>query len=350
MTPLYIPLTNVAGAVTSGKATLDLPRTWRYKTILLKIATTGTPANLPAVVTTITLKVDNRPQRIREAYQINQLNLKNSVGSAIQTNYVVALSTLEAYWSPGSLVAWTVSSAGAINGFVGVDGIFKNLAGKTTALPSGSVVYLPYCFSENFRKSYTAGDAMALPTFNKDGRPIFGSVQMEIQLGASAAAANAISASAEVDLIPLEFSRPGNPTVPMMSKWATYVGTSVASSEITINNLPRSQDQAFQALYLFTDSFLGAITTNVASCKVKANNTLYFDSVSKVEADLIDIRNGSNHAAQYASRYDISLDADDRVNSALALGNISEFTVTPLFGAGTAGIFHLAYDCYGPLW
>lgn len=347
MTPFYIPLTNVAGAVTSGKATLDLPLTWRYKTVLLKFATTGTPANLPAVVSTITLKINNRPQRIREAYQINQINLKNSSGFAPQLG-IAAVN--DAIATPGSLSAWTVSSAGVINGYVGVDGIFKNLAGKTTALPSGSFVYLPYCFAEIFRKNYTAGDAMSLPTFNAAGKPIFGSVQLEVQLGASAAAANALSASAEVDLVPLEMSRPGNPTVPMLSKWATYVGTSVASSEITINNLPRSTDQAFQALYFWTDSFLGAITTPVASCKVKANNTLILDGASKVESDLRDIRCELSYAALSANRYDISFDADDRVNSALNLGTISEFTVSPTFGAGTAGIFHLGYDSYGPLW
>ena len=357
MTPSIVSLTNIAGAIAGQRATLELPQTYRYKNVTLIFPSTQTTANTIAdVVTTITMKINGTPQRIREAYQINRLNVL--FGDPIPAPTGIA-AVNDAVAHASDAVAWTFTSGGLLSGYVGADGYFKNLAGKTTALAANSEIHLPIFFSEPFRKSSLVEDAMALPTFNKAGNKLFGSVTFEVLLASKAGASSALNAIAEVDYVPMEFSNPASPNQVLLSKWQTYSFTAPSSnSEVTLNQLPRIPNQGYQGLYLFTEGALYngglvmTVSTNPAiiSAKLRVNNTQVFDGLTNGQNDLRNVRLGMCFAGLDAKSFPLVLDADDRVNSALNVGDSQEFVFTPKFGTvGTAGTAQLAYDLYGPL-
>lgn len=359
MTPITVPLSNIAGAIAGARATIELPQTYRYKNVVLKFTNTQTNATtLADVVGTITLKINGTPQRQREAYQINRLNMLFTASHPPLTG----IATLgDAISPPAEAVAWTFTSGGLLSGYVGADGYFKNLAGKnvTTTLAANSEIHLPIFFDEPYRKSSLAGDAMSLPTFDSKGNRLFGSVTLEINLASKAGAANAVTATAEVDYVPLELSNPASPNQLLLSKWGVYTFQAPASNnEVTINQLPRLPGQLYQGLYLFTEGALygGALamttSTNPAiiSSKLRYNSNLLFDGFTNAENDARNLRAGMNLGATVPTSYELVLDNDDRVNSALAVGNAQEWVFTPKFGTvGTAGTAQLAYDLYGPL-
>jgi hypothetical protein len=280
-----IQLRDITGVAAGGTATINCPKGWRYRRIILALQDSGVGnTNAPAVsaITSGDLQVILGSKVIRRltGTQLDYLNTQN-----------------------GSQYA-SYGVAGAGNG--------------------GGITYLPIFYEEPWRKRADFQNGLACETGWLDQNGVF---QIKVPIAAGTTTP-VLGALAIVD----GFSS-GKPN-PVMKMYSDDANTASATLDLANIFQGAPASDLVESISLFDPSDSNAQSKQVIKARLILNGQVVLDDVTN--AQMIDLLKGADMNPTVGA-YNIVLDHDDLFESLRSVGSISASQLTVTLAAASAG-------------
>jgi len=294
----------------------------------------------------VTVLANGTPERTRQLNQIfgatglNALNDKNNSGTV-------------QYFQAGAAVTAVVTGItyGALPVLIGSIQDVAIQAALANNTATTAVFGLPFLFSEDYRKSYKASLAMALPTgisangttiTSNIGGVIFQFAMQPVTGAAGTFSAATIAANIEYDN---NFFVPSAavPRVRMSKEKQLFKTVSVAGDLEMADLIPNVAGEMLQIVSLLT------VANTISKVVIKQGQGNIIRTLTWAD-NLLSLRKaGVNVDAIPANRFDIIFDRNDDPTTGLAMDPNNELSIIATFVGGNVETTTILTSIYGPL-